>query len=129
MEGPAFSTRAESRLYRSWGVDVIGMTNVPEARLAREAEICYATLALVTDYDCWHESEAAVSVESLLDNLRAGNRSAAEIVTRAIAALPARRACRCGDALRDAVITPRARIPPETRARLRPILSRFLDQA
>ncbi len=130
IEGPAFSTRAESQLYRSWGVHVIGMTNLPEARLAREAEICYATLALVTDYDCWHEDEDAVSVGGLLDNLRAGNRRAAAILAAAVGRLPARGAgCRCGAALRDAVITPRERIPDATRARLRPILGKYLGDA
>jgi len=128
MEGPAFSTRAESHLYRSWGVSVIGMTNLPEAKLAREAEICYATLALVTDYDCWHEEEEDVSVTAVLDNLRANSALAGEILKRAIRALPdARTGCACGEALRNAVITDPAAIPDAARRRLAPILGRRLD--
>jgi 5'-methylthioadenosine phosphorylase len=128
MEGPAFSTRAESRLYRSFGVSVIGMTNLPEAKLAREAEICYATLALVTDYDCWHEEEEDVSVTAVLDNLSANSALAGEILRRAVLALPeARTACECGDALRHAVITDPAAIPESARRRLAPILGRRLD--
>jgi 5'-methylthioadenosine phosphorylase len=128
IDGPAFSTRAESRLYRGFGVDVIGMTNLPEARLAREAEICYATLALVTDYDCWHDSAADVSVGGVLQNLRSNAAHAAEIVARAAAALPeSRRACGCAHALEQALITPREAIDERTRERLRPILARCLD--
>jgi 5'-methylthioadenosine phosphorylase len=126
IEGPQFSTRAESLLYRSWGVSVIGMTNVQEARLAREAEICYATMALATDYDCWHVEEEAVSVETILDYLRRNAAMARRVITAALAGMP-ERSCRCGDALRDAVITDRAAIPAETRERLRPILGRYLD--
>ena len=123
MEGPAFSTRAESRLYRSWGMDVIGMTNATEARLAREAEICYATLALVTDYDCWHEEEGAVTVEMLLGHLRANARLAADAIRAALGALPARgEGCGCGHALRDAIVTRPDCVPPETRMRLAAIL-------
>jgi 5'-methylthioadenosine phosphorylase len=119
MEGPAFSTRAESRLYRTWGVDVIGMTNLTEAKLAREAEICYATLALVTDYDCWHETEDDVSVAAVIENLRANAALAAEALRRTVAALPAERArCACGDALRTAILTARDAMPPEAVARL-----------
>jgi len=129
MEGPAFSTRAESRLYRSWGVDVIGMTNLQEAKLAREAEMCYATLALVTDYDCWHEDEDDVSVEALLGNLRANADLAAAALREAVATL-ARNGdggCGCGQALRYAIITPREAIPPEARRRLAAILDRHLE--
>jgi 5'-methylthioadenosine phosphorylase len=123
MEGPAFSTRAESILYRSWGMDVIGMTNATEARLAREAQICYASLALVTDYDCWHEEEGPVSVDMLLGHLKANAALAAEAIRAAVATLPRRGpACRCGQALRDAVVTSRDAVPPETRARLAAIL-------
>jgi len=105
IEGPQFSTRAESNLYRGWGASVIGMTAMPEARLAREAELCYATLALVTDYDVWHESEADVSVELVIEHLRANSAAAAGIIARlAEGGLP-ERSCRCGDALRDAVMT------------------------
>lgn len=130
IDGPAFSTRAESRLYRGFGVDVIGMTNLPEARLAREAEMCYATLALVTDYDCWHAGEADVSVSGVLENLRINAEHAAGIVARAAAALPAARGgCACGQALDQALITPRAAIEPEVRRRLGPILARCLGDA
>ncbi len=128
MEGPAFSTRAESRVYRSWGVDVIGMTNLQEAKLSREAEICYATLALVTDFDCWHEEEDDVSIGAVLDNLRANARLAAAILRRAAVEMPPERvACSCGRALEDAIITRRDAIPAEARERLRPIVGRYLD--
>jgi 5'-methylthioadenosine phosphorylase len=127
IEGPAFSTRAESELYRSWGLEVIGMTNATEAKLAREAEICYATLALVTDYDCWHEEEEDVSVAALLDNLRANGERAAEILRRAIAETPVERAgCACGEALRHALITPLEAVPAETARRLAPLVGRYL---
>jgi 5'-methylthioadenosine phosphorylase len=129
IEGPAFSTRAESRLYRGWGVDVIGMTNLPEARLAREAEICYATLALVTDYDCWHDDEEDVSVGGVLENLRANSELALRIVQEVVPALPAQRSCACGAALRDAIITAREAIPPATRRKLEPLLGRYLDRS
>ena len=129
MEGPAFSTRAESRLYRSWGVDVIGMTNLTEAKLAREAEICYATLALVTDYDCWHEGEEDVTVDGVLQNLRANAELAADTLRRAVAALPAERSrCACGEALRNAVITAPEAIPSDARARLGLLLDRYLPR-
>jgi len=127
IEGPAFSTRAESLLYRSWGVQVIGMTNMQEARLAREAEICYATLALVTDYDCWHEEEEDVSVGALLDNLKANARNAAEILRGTIEQLPAeRQGCACGEALRFAIITRPEAIGPELRERLGPLIEKYL---
>jgi 5'-methylthioadenosine phosphorylase len=129
MEGPQFSTRAESRLYRSWGVDVIGMTNLQEARLAREAEICYATLALVTDFDCWHEDEDDVTVEALLQILRDNAALATETLRTAILRLAGAPdgGCACGDALKYAIITPREAIPEETRRRLSAILGRYLD--
>jgi len=130
MEGPAFSTRAESRLYRSWGVDIIGMTNLTEAKLAREAEICYVTLALVTDYDCWHDAEEDVSVEALLGHLRANAELAARALRRAVATTPrARVGCACGQALSAAVVTAREEIPPAARERLAPILGRWLSAA
>ena len=120
IEGPAFSTRAESRLYRDWDVDVIGMTNLPEAKLAREAQICYATLALVTDYDCWHEEEDDVSVAAVLDNLRANAELAAGILRQAIRDTPrARQRCGCGRALEHAILTPLDAIPAAVRERLR----------
>lgn len=127
MEGPAFSTRAESRLYRSWSADVIGMTNLTEAKLAREAEICYATLALVTDYDCWHDVEADVTVTGVLENLRANAALAAATLRGAVLALPRERgACTCGDALRHAIITPLGAISEDVRARFRLLLARYL---
>ncbi len=127
IEGPAFSTRAESRLYRSWDVDVIGMTNLQEAKLAREAEICYATLALVTDYDCWHEQEQDVSVDGVLDNLRANQVVAARIIRETLGKLPdRRRRCGCGDALRSAIITQHEAITAEMRERLQPIVGKYL---
>jgi 5'-methylthioadenosine phosphorylase len=129
MEGPAFSTRAESHLYRSWGVDVIGMTNLTEAKLAREAEICYATLALVTDYDCWHEDEAEVSVTGVLENLRANAALAAATLRAAVLALPRERgACGCGGALAQAIITPADAIAPEARARLGVLLDKYVPR-
>lgn len=126
IEGPAFSTRAESRLYRSWGAHVIGMTALPEARLAREAEMCYATLAIVTDYDVWHPREADVTAELVIANLRQGVSLAQAAVRRAVGRLPRQRACPCADALRDALITPFHLVPEETKERLRPILGRHL---
>ena len=127
IEGPAFSTRAESQLYRSWGVDVIGMTNLTEAKLAREAEICYATLALVTDYDCWHEEEADVSVATVLDHLRANAALAAATLRAAVLSIPAARsACACGDALAFAIITPADAITKDARARLGVLLDKYV---
>src|SRR5580698_2907172 len=104
MEGPQFSTRAESNLYRSWGADVIGMTNLQEAKLAREAEICYATMAMVTDYDCWHEDHDAVTVEQVVAVLNQNAANATRVVAAAIAAIPAERACACASALKYAVL-------------------------
>jgi 5'-methylthioadenosine phosphorylase len=128
IEGPAFSTRAESELYRSWGVDVIGMTNLQEAKLAREAEICYATLGLATDYDCWHEEEDDVSVSSVLENLQANSKLAAEILRGTIKALPDRRGeCGCGEALRFGLITAKEAVSAGTVERLGPILAKYFD--
>ncbi len=126
MEGPAFSTRAESRVYRSWGVDVIGMTNIPEAKLAREAELCFATLALATDYDCWHESEEDVSVESVLQILAQNTKLAKEVIARLAGILPAERSCGCPTALRNAIITSPDYVDPEMRARLDLLVGRYL---
>lgn len=127
MEGPQFSTRAESRLYRSWGADVIGMTNLTEAKLAREAEICYATLALVTDWDAWKESEDAVSVETVVailgENAAAARRTVREAVTR----VRADRGCACRSALEHAILTDPAAIPRETRQRLDPLVGKYLS--
>jgi 5'-methylthioadenosine phosphorylase len=127
VEGPQFSTRAESHLYRSWNVDVIGMTNVQEAKLAREAEICYATMAMVTDFDCWKEDEAAVTVEEIVARLHDNAKNAEAIVTRTLASLPDRRTCPCGSALAQAILTDRARIPAEAKERLRLIAGTRLD--
>ncbi len=128
MEGPAFSTRAESNLYRSWGADVIGMTNLTEAKLAREAEICYATVAMVTDYDCWHPEHDAVTVTEIVANLTRNASNAAAVVRAAVQRLPASgRACGCGDALKHALITGRVLIPGKTRERLGPIVGKYLD--
>lgn len=125
IDGPAFSTRAESELYRSWGASVIGMTTVPEARLAREAELCYAALALVTDYDVWHESEADVTAELIVQNLQSNVARARAVVSGVVAALGSDRACGCGDALGPALITPRELVPVPTRRRLGLITERY----
>jgi 5'-methylthioadenosine phosphorylase len=127
IEGPQFSTRAESRIYRGWGVDVIGMTALPEAKLAREAELCYATLALVTDYDVWHESESAVTVEMVVANLRQNVGTARRILAEAISGLGAERACACGDALRDAIMTQPEAIPEAVRRDLAPLIARYVS--
>jgi 5'-methylthioadenosine phosphorylase len=126
MEGPAFSTLAESNLYRSWDADVIGMTNLQEAKLAREAEICYVTLAMVTDYDCWHEDHDAVTVDQILDNLGKNAENAAKVVTAAVSAMPAARTCKCGAALAHALITDRKAIPDVTRNRLELLVGKYL---
>jgi 5'-methylthioadenosine phosphorylase len=126
MEGPAFSTRAESNIYRKWGVDVIGMTNMPEAKLAREAELCYAALALATDYDCWHASEEDVSVEAILAILRRNVENSKRIVREVARRLPLSGGCRCGKALEFAVITDRKKIPASTRKRLSLLLGKYL---
>ncbi len=125
MEGPAFSTRAESELYRSWGMDVIGMTNLQEAKLAREAELCYATVAMVTDYDCWHPDHDAVTVADIIANLTKNAANAARVVAHAVAAMPAERHCKCGSALKHAIITDRAVAPEATRKKLEPLLAKY----
>ncbi len=126
MEGPAFSTRAESRLYQSWGADVIGMTNGTEAKLAREAEICYASLGLVTDYDAWREASAAVSVETILDVLRENSAAARRTMREAVRRLDPERPCGCRDSMRHAIFSDRAAISEEVKGRLRPIVGRYL---
>lgn len=126
MEGPQFSTRAESRAHRSWGADVIGMTALPEAKLAREAEICYAMLAFVTDYDVWHESEAAVTVEMVVANLHANVAAGQRIVSGAVAMATGPRTCPCESALAGAIMTSPDRIPGQVARRLGPIVSRYL---
>jgi len=123
MEGPQFSTKAESELYRSWGMDIIGMTNLTEAKLAREAGICYATLAMVTDYDCWHPEHDSVTAEMIIANLMQNVRDAQTIVRTAVAAFSEERSCGCRDALRHAVLTSPDAIPAEARQRL----ALFLD--
>ncbi len=127
IEGPQFSTRAESLLYRSFGVDVIGMTNAQEVKLAREAEVCYATLAMVTDYDCWRTEEAPVSVEEVIARLNDNARMAQTILARALASLPATRDCSCASALRNTILTDRSLIPGDARERLRVLAGRYLD--
>jgi 5'-methylthioadenosine phosphorylase len=128
MEGPQFSTRAESVLYRSWGADVIGMTNLTEARLAREAELCYASLALVTDYDCWREATEAVSVEGLLAVLAQNADAARRALREAVSRVDPGRGCGCRDALRYAILTDPRAIPEAARERLRPIAGRYLGR-
>ena len=127
MEGPQFSTLAESRLYRSWGMDIIGMTNLQEAKLAREAEICYATLALVTDYDCWHLDHDHVTVEMIVGNLIRNAETAQAVVEAVVERLPADRTCECATALASAIITRPEAIPPATREELAPLVSKYLD--
>lgn len=126
MEGPAFSTRAESDVYRAWGMDIIGMTNLQEAKLAREAEICYATLAMVTDYDCWHEGHDAVTVNQIYEYLQRNAENAQEIIRLAVRGLPAGRACKCGSALAHAFITDRKRISPAVKKKFRLLVGRYL---
>lgn len=126
IEGPNFSTRAESNVFRSWGVDVIGMTNLPEARLAREAEICYATVALATDYDCWYEGHDDVSVEAVLEVVHQNVAMAKRIVAASAKAISAERQCGCGQALQYAVMTDRSQIPAAARERLDLLLGKYL---
>src|SRR5687768_4119378 len=126
MEGPAFSTKAESQVYRSWGMDVIGMTNLQEAKLAREAEICYATLALVTDYDCWHEGHDAVTVEAVVEYLNKNVRNAQLIMKDAVRRLSGRtRACKCSTALKNAIFTAPDLWPSETKEKLKAIVGKY----
>jgi 5'-methylthioadenosine phosphorylase len=125
MEGPAFSTKAESNVYRSWGMDVIGMTNLQEAKLAREAEICYVTVAMVTDYDCWHPEHDAVTVNDIIANLVKNAANACAVVGEAVAAMPAGRGCKCGSALSHAILTDRAMAPEATRQKLGILLEKY----
>ena len=126
MEGPQFSTLAESKLYRSWGMDVIGMTNLQEAKLAREAEICFATLALVTDYDCWHPDHDNVSVEMVIETLQHNAATARRVIRTVVGRLPVERGCECATALATAIITRPDAVAEETRRRLAPIVGRYL---
>ena len=126
MEGPAFSTQAESNLYRSWGMDVIGMTSLQEAKLAREAEICYAVLAMVTDYDCWHPDHHAVTVTQILEYLSRNVENSYNIVRRAVRSLPKARTCKCGTALAHAIITDRKKIPAATKKKLKLLVGKYV---
>lgn len=128
MEGPAFSTKAESEVYRSWGMHVIGMTNLQEAKLAREAEICYATMALVTDYDCWHPEHDSVTVEMVIDFLNRNSANAQKLIAGAVTKLSNReRECKCGKSLRHAIITAPDKITPEARNRLKAIIGKYVE--
>jgi 5'-methylthioadenosine phosphorylase len=126
MEGPQFSTVAESRLYRSWGMDVIGMTNLQEAKLAREAEICYTTIALVTDYDCWHPEHENVTVDMIVANLTRNAEMAQHLIAEAVGRVPAARGCGCGSALAAAIITSPEAISPETKRDLAPLIGKYV---
>jgi 5'-methylthioadenosine phosphorylase len=126
MEGPQFSTRAESLTYRSWNVEVIGMTNATEAKLAREAEICYSTIALATDYDCWHHSEEAVTVEAVLAVMKHNIETSKAMIREAVRILPGTRTCGCGEALRNTIMTPEKLIPAKTKRDLAPIIGKYI---
>ena len=126
MEGPAFSTRAESFMYRSWGADLIGMTALPEAKLAREAEICYATMAWVTDYDCWRQGGETVTVEMIIGNLLKNVAASKDLLRNLIPRLNGPRECPCATALKDSIITPQDRVPAELKRKLAPITGRYL---
>jgi 5'-methylthioadenosine phosphorylase len=127
MEGPAFSTKAESRIYRQWGCDIIGMTALPEAKLAREAEMCYATVACVTDYDVWHPDHDSVTVEMVVKTLLQNAETSKHIVRQAVKHVGDKRACSCGSALKDAIITARDRIPEQTKRDLAPLIGKYLS--
>jgi 5'-methylthioadenosine phosphorylase len=125
IEGPQFSTRAESELYRSWGADVIGMTNLQEAKLAREAEICFSTLAMVTDYDCWHPAEESVTAEQILRVLGRNAGTARAVLRAAVRRLPVPRRCECANALKYALVTPPEQVPADVKRELEPIVGRY----
>jgi 5'-methylthioadenosine phosphorylase len=127
MEGPAFSTVAESNLYRSWGMDIIGMTNLQEAKLAREAEICYATIALVTDYDCWHPDHDAVTVEQIVAYLNQNSTNAQMLIRETVKKLEEQRACSCGSALKTALLTDPKVIPAETKTKLKILIEKYIS--
>jgi 5'-methylthioadenosine phosphorylase len=126
MEGPAFSTRAESNVYRSWGMDVIGMTNLQEAKLAREAELCYVTVAMVTDYDCWHPDHDAVAVDQIVQTLTKNADNACKLVRRVVAAIPAERPCKCSSALKHAIMTDASVAPQTIKDELRLLFGKYL---
>jgi 5'-methylthioadenosine phosphorylase len=127
MEGPQFSTLAESNLYRAWGADIIGMTNLQEAKLAREAEICYTTMALVTDYDCWHPDHDAVTVEMIIDTLTQNAKTAQQVIADAVGAYTGRQGCSCGSALATAIITRPDAVPAATRRDLAPLIGKYMQ--
>ncbi len=126
MEGPLFSTRAESHVYRQWGVSIIGMTNLQEAKLAREAEICYSTLAMATDYDCWHEGEESVTLEMVISNLNKNAEMAKKILKAAIPKINQKRTCICAAAARDAIVTNKDIVPEDTKKKLEVIFGKYL---
>ena len=128
MEGPQFSTKAESNLYRSWGMDVIGMTNLQEAKLAREAELCYVTVAMVTDYDCWHPEHDSVTVDQIVAVLHRNAENACNVVRLAVSAMPKERTCKCGSALAMAILTAKETVPATTREKLKLIVGKYFDQ-
>ena len=127
MEGPQFSTLAESRLYRSWGMDIIGMTNLQEAKLAREAEICYTTIALITDYDCWHPDHDSVTVDMVVATLLQNAKTAQQLIAEAVANVPRERTCGCATALASAIITRPEMIPADVKRELAPIIGKYLQ--
>lgn len=127
MEGPAFSTVAESNVYRSWGMDLIGMTNLQEAKLAREAEICYATIALVTDYDCWHPGHDAVTVDQVLAVLRQNSENAQKLIRQTVGLLDEQRPCKCGSALKSAILTDHSQVPPATKEKLKLLIEKYIS--
>jgi 5'-methylthioadenosine phosphorylase len=129
MEGPQFSTKAESNVYRSLGMDVIGMTNLQEAKLAREAELCYVTVAMVTDYDCWHPHHDSVTVDQIIAVLLKNAENATKVIRQTIAAMPKDRSCKCGTALAHAIITDPKQIPPATKKKLNLILGKYLKRS
>jgi 5'-methylthioadenosine phosphorylase len=126
MEGPAFSTVAESTVYRSWNMDVIGMTNLQEAKLAREAEICYVTMALVTDYDCWHPSHDAVTVDQVIAALNQNSENAQRLIRETVQLISPQRPCKCGSALKSAILTDRSKIPAATREKLKLLIEKYV---
>jgi 5'-methylthioadenosine phosphorylase len=126
MEGPQFSTKAESNVYRSWGMDVIGMTNLQEAKLAREAELCYVSISMVTDYDCWHPEHDAVTVDQIVTVLLKNAENATKVLRQTVAAMPRGRSCKCGSALAHAILTDRDKMPAATRLKLKLILDKYL---
>ena len=127
MEGPAFSTVAESNVYRSWGMDIIGMTNLQEAKLAREAEICYATVALVTDYDCWHPDHDAVTVDQVIAVLNQNSENGQKLIRTAVRVLDNQRPCKCGSALKSAILTEKTKVPAETKEKLALLIGKYLS--